>query len=708
MQAFLQGRGDHQRFPRVFGRIKREVQALGFSPGKRVFRPAGRCEVLFVPCSLAAQLAALLAVCAALCLSASVASAAPPANNPPNVVLITLDTVRADHLGCYGYKQIETPHLDALAADGARFANAYTPVPITLPAHSVILTGTYPMRTGMHDFSGNRLNASQPTLATILHEKGYATGAVMGSAVLDSRFGLNRGFDFYYDHFDFSRLDERNLDAMERPGNEVVNKALGWLDGHLRKPFLLWVHLYDAHHPYTPPPPYVQRYRSRPYDGEIAFVDSQVGRITNYMKQKGLYDRTLIVIVGDHGEGLGEHGEKTHGFFIYHTTLHVPLLIKLPAGAPPRTPLVNEAVNLADLLPTILEVAGFQSPKEAQGRSLVAAMREKTSAAPSENYAETYLPRIHFNWSELRGVRFRQYHFIDAPRPELYDLSADPRELKNLYAERRAVANELRKRLGQLIEKYTPAAGEKTAEKTGLDPVLMERLKSLGYMAVSGGDEVLTDRNLPDPKDRVQVYELVSDALTNSQRGRYAESIAKLKQAQKTEKDSIPIHYLLALNYYRQKDFPTAIEEFHAVLKLSPSYTLANYYLGLSYAETGNWEQAIASLQRTVELDPTNFSAAFNMGAAYLRQGKMDKAQAAFEQSVKINPSYAPGHEALGEIFLYQGKLDEAIASLRMALEIEPGYGKARQVLVKALQAKGLHQEAEEEMRKGAGNGSRP
>jgi tetratricopeptide (TPR) repeat protein len=413
--------------------------------------------------------------------------------------------------------------------------------------------------------------------------------------------------------------------------------------------------------------------------------------------------------VGDHGEGLGEHAEKTHGFFIYNTTLHVPLIIKLPAGATQRKPVVNEAADLADLLPTILEIAGVRSPKEVQGRSLVAAMHATVSAAPSEHYAETYLPRIHFNWSELRSVRFRQYHFIDAPRPELYDLSADPRELKNVYAERRAVSNELRKRLGQLIEKYTPAAGEKTAEKTGLDPVLMERLKSLGYVAVSGGgDEVLTDRNLPDPKDRVQVYELVSDALTDSQRGRYAESIAKLKQAQKTEKDSIPIHYLLALNYHRQKDFPAAIEEFQAVLKLSPSYTLANYYLGLSYAETADWEQAIASLQRTLDLDPTNFSAAFNMGAAYLRQGKVDRAQAAFEQSVKINPRYAQGHEALGEILLYQGKIDEAIASLRTALELEPGYAKARQALVKALQSKGLNREAEEEMRKGAGNGSKP
>src|SRR5713101_7402311 len=636
-------------------------------------------------------------------------SAASPSDDPPNVVLITIDTVRPDHLACYGYKLIETPHLDALAAAGVRFTNAYTPVPITLPAHSVMLTGTYPMRTGMHDFSGNRLNASQPTLATLLHERGYTTGAVLGSAVLDSRFGLNRGFDFYYDHFDFSRLDEKNIDAMIRPGNEVVNHALSWLEANRRKPFLLWVHLYDAHHPYNPPSPYREKYRTPLYDGGIAFVDAQVGRLVASLKAKGIYDRTLIVVAGDHGEGLGEHGEKTHGFFIYDTTLHVPLIFKLPADAGKQKPVVSESANLADLLPTILDVLGAGKPKELQGRSLVEAMKGKTAGALVENYAETYLPRIHFNWSELRGVRFRQYHFIDAPRPELYDLSADPHELKNLYSGQRAIANELRKRLGQFITQFTPASGEKTAETTGLDPALMERLKSLGYVAVAGrGDDVLSDRRLADPKDRIHVYELVSDALADSQQGRYAESIQKLLQAEKIENDSLPVHYLLALNYYRQNNFPTAIEEFQKVLKLSPDYTLANYCLGLSYTQTGDWDQAIASFRRTLELDATNFSAAYNLGAAHLKQGKVEDAEGAFRQSVKINPGYAQAHEALGELLLYKGTLDEAIAALRTALEIAPGYTRAREVLVKALQANGQNREAEEELRKGAGGSSRP
>jgi arylsulfatase A-like enzyme/Flp pilus assembly protein TadD len=649
-----------------------------------------------------------LALFAALLFSALLISSAPPVDEAPNVILITIDTVRADHLGCYGYKLIETPNLDSLAASGVRFRNAFTPVPITLPAHSVILTGTYPMRTGMHDFSGNRLNDTQPTLATVLRQNGYSTAAVMGSAVLDSRFGLNRGFDFYYDQFDFSRLDERNIDAMMRPGNEVIDQALGWLEGNHKKHFLLWIHLYDAHHPYNPPSPYREKYRSHLYDGGIAFVDAQVGRLVQYLKAHGLYEKSLIVVAGDHGEGLGEHGEKTHGFFIYDTTLHVPMIFKIPGGAAQDKLVVEEAANLADLLPTILDLVGVAQPRDLQGRSLVAAMRGKPAGVREADYAETYLPRIHFNWSELRGVRYRQYHFIDAPRPELYDVVSDPHELKNLYSTERAIANEMRRRLGQLVAQYTPAATVKTAEATGLDPALMERLKSLGYVAVSGGgDEVLSDRRLADPKDRIQVYELVSDALAESQRGRYAESIAKLIEAGKMETNSLPIHYLLALNYYRQKNFPSAVAEFQLTLKQSPNYALANYYLGLSYAQTQAWDQAVDSFRRTLDLDATNYSAAYNLGAVFLKQEKVDDAEAAFRQAIKINSNYAQAFEALGELLTYQGKLDEAISSLRTALEIEPGYAKARQALIKALEANGQAGEAEE-IRKGADGSSQP
>ena len=391
------------------------------------------------------------------------------ASNPaPNVVVITIDTLRADHLGCYGDKQIRTPNIDALAADGARFDRAYTAVPVTLPSHTVMFTGTYPMRSGMHDFAANKLGPGQPTLASVLKENGYVTGAVIGSAVLDSRFGLNRGFDFYYDHFDFNRLQESNLEEMERPGNLVAEVALDWLGKNYQKKFFLWMHLYDPHYPYNPPAPYAAEYRDRPYDGEIAFADSQVGRLIHFLKEKGLYANTLIVLSGDHGESLGEHGEKTHGFFIYNATLHVPFIIHLPGTASPRT--VPDLISLADLMPTVLQALKLEVPAQVQGHNLLPLIRTKDPGEPRNLYAETFLPRLHFNWSELRGVETANYHFIDAPKPELYDLTKDPGETRNLFGDRKAVGEEMRVQLTKLIQQYS--TGPELAEKTGLDPAL--------------------------------------------------------------------------------------------------------------------------------------------------------------------------------------------------------------------------------------------
>src|SRR5581483_10931386 len=321
-----------------------------------------------------------------------------------NLIVITIDTLRADHLGCYGYKQIRTPNIDALAGEGFRFEHAFAVVPVTLPSHTTIFTGTYPMFSGMHDFADNKLNAAQPTLASVLKQQGYVTGAVVASAVLDSRFGLNRGFDLYYDHFDFSRLQESNIDEMERPGNAVVDITLDWLSRNSQKKFFLWMHLYDPHYPYRPPEPYATQYRDHPYDGEIAFDDAQVGRVVRFLKQKGLFQKTLLIVAGDHGEGLGEHGEKTHGFFIYNSTLHVPLIVHLPAATPLRTRMSGDLVNLADLMPTVLQFLRVEIPAEVQGRSLLPLIRGKPEAESRSLYAETFLPRLHFNWSELRSV----------------------------------------------------------------------------------------------------------------------------------------------------------------------------------------------------------------------------------------------------------------------------------------------------------------
>ncbi len=622
----------------------------------------------------------------------------PPAHLP-NLLLVTIDTLRPDHLRCYGYEQIQTPNIDSLATDGIRFAQAYTPIPITLPSHAVMLTGTYPMMSGMHDFSGNILSASQPTLATVLRARGYDTGAVIAAAVLDRRFGLNQGFDFYYDHFDFSRLAETNLDLMERSANHVADEALAWLAKPRNKPFFLWVHLYDPHHPYKPPAPFNEKYKANLYDGEIAFADSQLGRLLEYLKQHALYNRTLVVLAGDHGEGLGEHGERTHGFFIYNSTLHVPLIIKPVLGTKIPGKIISAQVSLVDLMPTVFGSLNVPVPPKIQGEDLTGALLHGGELRGSSLYSETFLPRIHFNWSELRGLQLRNYHFISGPKPELYDTSKDPHELQNLYAEKQAVSAELQGQLTSVIQKNSPE--HEMAQKSTLDPELAQRLQALGYTAFAAGQvSLVSDPKLADPKDRIHVYEVVTEAIDDSQRGRFQQSIEKLKSTLETEENSVPIHYLLGLNYYRTKAFANAITEFTKALQLSPNYMLANFNLGLAQAALGNDEEAIKYLTRTLELDPTNFTAAFDLGATYLHKNMYGESTEAFRKSVTIYPDFAPGYKALGEMLVFQGKLDEGLKELRTAARLAPRDPRIHEALAGALRATGNYVEAGQEMQK--------
>jgi arylsulfatase A-like enzyme/Flp pilus assembly protein TadD len=623
----------------------------------------------------------------------------PGATKPAiNVIVITIDTLRPDHLGCYGYKQIHTPNIDALATDGVRFERAYTSVPVTLPSHTVIFTGTYPTYSGMHDFAGNKLGSSQPTLASALKSHGYTTGAVVASAALDSRFGLNRGFDFYYDHFDFNRMQESNIEEMERPGNIVADITLDWLKNNYQKKFFFWMHLYDPHYPYRPPAPYDAEYKDHLYDGEIAFADEQVGKLVRFLKDKNLYRTTLILVAGDHGESLGEHGEKTHGFFIYNATLHVPLIFHLPASETARTRTPKTLVNLADLMPTILQLLHLKIPSDVEGQSLVPVLEGKSEAERSL-YAETFLARLHFNWSELRSVETERYHYIDAPKPELYDLSTDPREVQNIFAQKPAVTQELSTRLKSLIAQYT--AGEEQAQKTGLDPALMERLKSLGYAGFSGGGSPeVSNHDLPDPKDRIQIYQLFSDAMSDSQHARYEQSVEKLTTVLQTDPDSIPAHYILGLDYYRMQQFPLAVEHLQRVMHLSPEYALACYQLGLAYARAGDMDNAEQTLKRTLQLDPTNYDAAFNLGAVYLQKKMVPEAASAFRQAIAINSDYAPAHRALGEVLLYEQQVDDALAELRRAEKLQPEDPATHAALAKALATKGLNEQAQEEMRR--------
>jgi arylsulfatase A-like enzyme/Tfp pilus assembly protein PilF len=629
----------------------------------------------------------VLAVLLGISLSAS-------AQNKPDVILITIDTLRADRVGCYGYKNAQTPNLDRLAGEGVRFAQAFTPVPITLPAHASLFTGQFPMATGMHDFSGNKLATGSVTLARILREQGYTTAAFIGSAVLDSRFGLNQGFDTYFDYFDFSRLADGNLDQMERPGDQVMDEALGWLKRNPRRPIFLWVHLYDPHHPYAAPEPFGSRFRANPYDGEVAFADAQVGRLFDYLRERRMYDPAVIALLSDHGEGLGEHDEKTHGFFIYNSTLQIPLILKIP-GLPPRV--VEEEVSLVDVLPTLLQALKLPVPSSVQGRSLMSAMLGRPGGASSNLYAESYLPLLHFHWSQLRALQSRGWKFIEAPKPELYDLRNDPGERKNLFDSQRARANEMRERLHGLMRRFTPAAGPEP-EKELTDPALYERLRSLGYVAVSAGTFAApSGEPLPDPKDRIHIYELVSEAMADGQRGRHQESLRKLREAAKTEPESLTINYLMALNYHRMRDFPRAIEHLRAALKVNPNFSLALFYLGTAQVEVGNVDGAAESFARALELDPTHFLAAFNLGIIHLKRKNLDAALREFQRTVSINPNYAPGQAAVGEVYWQQGKPAEAAKQFERSLEIDPRSRRARYSLGLAYQALGRAADAERE-----------
>ncbi len=376
----------------------------------------------------------------------------------PDVFLVTIDTLRADHVHCYGYENIQTPALDGLAKDGIRFTHAFTPSPITNTSHTSILTGLLPSSHGVTDFAVP-LAAAHPTLATLLKTNGYHTAAFIGAVILDSKTlapGLDRGFDFY-DNFPAQSKTKSRWGRVERRGQEVVQHAEAWMAAHPAGPHFVWVHLYDPHDPYEPPPPYSQTYKDRLYDGEIAYADSVLNRFVGYLKKTGRYDNALIVVVGDHGEGLGEHHEDTHGIFLYDSTTHVPLIMKTPGGGNPGK-IVDAQVRTTDILPTVISLVHVAPPEVLDGESLqpfLAGTRNEDRIA----IGETDYP-LRFGWAPLRSVRAGGFKFIEAPRPELYDLQADPGELANHYQPSDATVQKFRGMLAEIKADASSASVE--------------------------------------------------------------------------------------------------------------------------------------------------------------------------------------------------------------------------------------------------------
>ncbi len=373
--------------------------------------------------------------------------AAPAAKPKPNVILITIDTVRADHLGCYGYKDIQTPTIDALAHDGILFERAISQVPLTWPSHAAILTGTYPFQNGVQDFTGQPLAPQFRSIAQAFKQRGYATGAVVSAFVLDRSWGLARGFDYYDDAFSAETFTKKDIRLVDRRAAESVSHALQWLQRTPHRPFFLWLHLYDPHNPYDPPAPYGSDYRGHTYDGEIAYADHELGRLITWLKRSQLYDRTAIALLSDHGESLREHGGAEHGFFIYNSTVHVPLIVKMPAGSGVRPSRVSRPGETISLAPTLLEAAGLTGDIAKQFASQ--GLFGKDAAQPDSAYSETFYPFSSFGWSPLHSLETSRYHYIDAPEPELYDLTGDPDEKNNIAKDQAATASVLKGRLQQ-------------------------------------------------------------------------------------------------------------------------------------------------------------------------------------------------------------------------------------------------------------------
>ena len=580
-----------------------------------------------------------------------------------NVLLITLDTTRWDRIGAYGDGSAVTPNLDRLAGEGVLFEQAIAPAPLTLPAHSTIFTGLLPPRHGVRDNGGYVLDPRHTTLASSLKAAGRSTAGFVGAFVLDAKFGLDAGFDTYVDNFNVARQRFVSLGSIARPAAEVVDNAMPWLEAHASAPFFAWLHFYDAHSPYTPPEPFLSQFRDRPYAGEIAYVDSQVGRVLQWLDTRGLADRTVVVVIGDHGESLNEHGEGTHGLFIYEATTRVPFIVRTPYSNA-RARRVPGAVRSEDVMPTILDLIGRPAPEGIHGRSLAPLMTGSTADLNLDAYSESLYARNHYGWSELRSLRSGRFKFIATTRPELYDLERDPRELRNLYEERRPLAD----RMAQELERL---AAEETGEAAGpsaVDPETRERLAALGYIGSFTNTARAKGERLPDPKDKIDIFNLMTSAHESNGLDETEASIVRLKKVVAQDPNILDAWVMLGNEYARKRDFESALRQYKRALAINPDYDLATINLANAYRALGQYDAALLGYERYLQRDPKNALVRYQMGELYVDLGQLDRAETAFRQALTDDTRVAAARNALGVVAFKRGDLPRAEQEIRAAL----------------------------------------
>jgi arylsulfatase A-like enzyme/Flp pilus assembly protein TadD len=593
---------------------------------------------------------------------------------PKNLLMVSIDTLRADHLGSFGYAPAQTKHLDALARSGLRFVRATTVMPLTLPAHSSLMTGTFPAWHGVRDNGGFYLAEDQVTLAETLKGKGFRTGGFVSSFVLDHRWGIAQGFEKYFDDFDLEKFGEApGMDVIQRPGSEAVDHALSWIKAERERPFFAWVHLYDPHTPYEAPEPLRARFPDTmigAYDAEIATADAQLGRLLDALREDGRLADTLVIVTGDHGEMLGEHGEPTHGFFIYDAATRIPVIVAGP-GVPVRD--VSSQIRIVDLMPTALDLLRVAIPKPVQGVSLMPLARGEPLSLVA--HSESWYPRYHYGWSELVSLQDDRVHYIRAPRPELYDLQLDPRELVDNSKDDPTRVATFDRALTRELARYVSATAARGPQT--VDAEAEERLAALGYIGGSVSARHLEDRERGDPKDKIGLYILLKQAAGASAEGNIDEAIATVRKAIAADPEIVEAYMLLGNFEKKDRRTDQAITSYKQALKLDPEHQGALFSLAMAYKDSGRLEEARVGLERAKKLDPRNGKVLFQLADLLMKQGHQDAAQAVIRDALARKVDEHRFWLLLGESQIEAKQPDEAIKSLRVALAKKPGLDAA-------------------------------
>ncbi|MEO8660188.1 MAG: sulfatase-like hydrolase/transferase, partial [Bryobacteraceae bacterium] len=598
-----------------------------------------------------------------------------------------------------------TPQIDGLASGGTVFSEVSAQTPLTLPSHASLFTSRLPQSIGISD-NGDRLPSKIPTLASILKGKGYRTAAFVGAFVIDRRFGLNEGFDVYESPFQLRQEGGVDPGDIKRAGSDVIASATRWLDDNADSQFFLFVHLYDLH---TPRP------HGGTYESELKQVDASVGGFLRYLTRKGLYRKSIVVFTSDHGEGLGEHGESTHGYYLYQSTLRVPLVIHWPDGMRGVGARVNVPVSLLDVTPTILDSTGNSSVSGMVGHSL------RNPAAAAEIYSESHYASRHFGCAVLRSLRVGRHKYIEAPNPELYDLSIDPGEKNNIFDQNRRIAGALKERLSRLRRRATSG----TPVSTTPSPEVIAALRSLGYL--SGGGSSNSSEGGPDPKTRIADFERYGEALTDMDRrpakalkelealslklpdvpdlrialglgqqkqGRHADAAATIRQALQLNPSNALAHFNLAVSLFRLQQLNEAAKEAQAALALAPWYSRAEELMANIRFAQKDYAGAQSSFERLLAADPQSFVAHFNLGVLAASGKQWEKAENHLNSCLKINPNAAEAYNALGSVYLQQGYVDKARSALERAIRLKPDFAWAHYNLGLAFEREQRVQEA--------------